>query len=290
MIKNWFVSPDDDRIRAGWRLLVQFFILLTFVIIISLITQALGVSPSASDTPQKLLLQKFIELIAFGGSVYLARRYWDRRSFESLGLQDRSVGKDMLTGIGVSFLMITLINLILVLGGYTSFEGFGWNNTGVGGWLGSIFFLFASFILIAFNEELVFRGYQFVNIEEGLNTRWAVILTSLLFTLAHLENPSGGSFLPIVGILLAGLFFAYAYLRTRTLWLVIGLHFGWNFSLSVIFGLTVSGLNFPSIVKQSVSGPELITGGSFGPEAGLVLLPALLLGWWLVRRYTQDRS
>jgi membrane protease YdiL (CAAX protease family) len=85
------------------------------------------------------------------------------------------------------------------------------------------------------------------------------------------------------------LFFAYAYLRTRQLWLPIGLHIGWNFFEGTIFGFPVSGTTSYQLIHQSVSGPEIITGGAFGPEAGLILLPALLLGTAMVIILTRNR-
>ncbi len=90
-----------------------------------------------------------------------------------------------------------------------------------------------------------------------------------------------------VGLFLAGLFLAYAYLRTRRLWLPIGLHIGWNFFESTVLGFPVSGLSLFGLLQNSLAGPDIYTGGAFGPEAGLVLLPALALGTILVYYYTR---
>jgi membrane protease YdiL (CAAX protease family) len=93
----------------------------------------------------------------------------------------------------------------------------------------------------------------------------------------------------VIGIFLAGLFFAFAYLRTKNLWLAIGLHIGWNLFLNAIFGFVVSGVDTPGLIRQTVDGPAIWTGGGFGPEAGLVLLPALAIGVGLVAWFTRDR-
>ena len=94
----------------------------------------------------------------------------------------------------------------------------------------------------------------------------------------------------VLGLIAGGLFFAYAYLRTRRLWLPIGIHIGWNFFEGVVFGFEVSGTQPFHLIRQTVSGPEVITGGAFGPEAGLILLPALLLGFVVIYAYTRDRD
>ena len=125
-------------------------------------------------------------------------------------------------------------------------------------------------------------GYWLQNLAEGLNPAWAVLISSALFALGHLLNPNV-SWNAILGLVFAGIFLAYGYLRTRQLWLPIGLHIGWNFFEGTVFGFQVSGLTeMPQMIRQVVQGPELITGGLFGPEAGLVVLPAMALGVLLI--------
>ena len=102
-------------------------------------------------------------------------------------------------------------------------------------------------------------------------------------------NP-GASWVSTLGILLAGLFLALPYLLTRQLWLSIGLHIGWNFFEGVVFGFPVSGLPFYRLMRTSITGPETWTGGAFGPEAGLVLIPSLALGAALIFLYSKHRG
>ena len=89
------------------------------------------------------------------------------------------------------------------------------------------------------------------------------------------------------GIFCIALLFVYGFVRTGQLWLPIGLHIGWNFFQSSVFGFPVSGLDRPGLLDITVSGPELWTGGAFGPEAGLIVLPICLLGAVLVHIYTK---
>jgi hypothetical protein len=146
------------------------------------------------------------------------------------------------------------------------------------------------FFLVGWQEELMFRGYILHNIQEGTKRHWGVILSSIIFAAYHLTNPNF-SWFALVGLFIAGLFLTYPYLRTKMLWLSIGIHFGWNFFEGYVFGFNISGLDaFPSFIKQSVSGPTWITGGAFGPEAGIVLAPALIVGWILVYLYSKVRA
>jgi ethanolamine transporter EutH len=116
-----------------------------------------------------------------------------------------------------------------------------------------------------------------------------VFLSSAVFGILHWSNPNA-AWNSVVGIFLAGIFLAFAYTRTRKLWLPIGLHIGWNFFEGVVFGFPVSGLDIFQLVHHTVTGPELWTGGAFGPEAGLIIFPALLLGSLLVIFYTRSRT
>ena len=89
------------------------------------------------------------------------------------------------------------------------------------------------------------------------------------------------------GIFFIALFFVYGFVRTGQLWLPIGLHIGWNFFQGSVFGFPVSGLHRPGLLDITVSGPEVWTGGEFGPEAGIIILPICVLGAVLVHIYTK---
>ena len=104
----------------------------------------------------------------------------------------------------------------------------------------------------------------------------------------HLANPNA-TWVSAAGIFFAGLFLAYGYVCTQQLWLSIGLHIGWNFFEGVVFGFPVSGLSIYPLIHINVSGPDVWTGGAFGPEAGLIILPALALGAVLINLYTRSR-
>ncbi len=137
----------------------------------------------------------------------------------------------------------------------------------------------------ALAEELMFRGYPFQRLEEAIGPFGAIAVFSVLFGAVHLMNP-GASRLGLLNTVLIGIVLAIAYLRTRALWLPWGLHFGWNATMGLLFGLPVSGLRvFNVVVRSSATGPTWLTGGSYGMEASvpgvLAVCTGLIVIWKL---------
>jgi uncharacterized protein len=131
------------------------------------------------------------------------------------------------------------------------------------------------FFLVALFEEGLSRAVVFRLLEQGLGTWAALGLSALLFGFLHTFNP-GATVLSSVAIALeAGVLLGAAYVASRSLWLPIGLHTAWNFFEGPVYGAPVSGIPFPSLFLSRFPGPAWLTGGAFGPEAGL---PTVLIG------------
>jgi len=122
----------------------------------------------------------------------------------------------------------------------------------------------------AVGEELLMRGGMFRIVEDMAGTLVAILVSAGLFGLLHAANPGATVVSSIAIALEAGVLLGIAYALTRSLWLPIGLHFGWNFTEGGVFGAAVSGGKSHGLVSASVTGPDLLTGGAFGPEASVV--------------------
>lgn len=132
-------------------------------------------------------------------------------------------------------------------------------------------------LVAALTEELAFRGYPFRRLIGTIGPVKATILLSVLFGLVHALNPDA-TWISVLITILAGVLFSVAWLRTHGLWLPWGLHFAWNVSMGMLFGLPVSGLNnFSSVVMTRAVGRLWLTGGTYGPEAAFFTVPAILV-------------
>jgi uncharacterized protein len=137
----------------------------------------------------------------------------------------------------------------------------------------------ASSMLAAVGEELALRGAVFRIVEESRGTLAALLVSAAIFGLLHALNP-GATVVSTVAIAIeAGVLLGAAYALTRNLWLPIGLHFGWNFTEGGIFGTSVSGgAAGKGVFAVTLSGPTLISGGDFGPEASVIAVAVCLSG------------
>jgi membrane protease YdiL (CAAX protease family) len=135
-------------------------------------------------------------------------------------------------------------------------------------------------------EEGALRGVMLPQVERLLGPWWALLLTSLLFGLAHLGNPNASALAAVAIALEAGFALGGLYLLTRRLWAPVAMHTAWNWVCGPVLGVPLSGTVPPSWLRAELTGPELLTGGGFGPEAsviemiaGAVVAAAIIWAW-----------
>ena len=132
-------------------------------------------------------------------------------------------------------------------------------------------------LLAAAFEEMAFRGYGFQRMVDAVGPVVATAVFAGLFGAVHIRNPSVTA-LALVNTALSGVLLSVAYLKTRGLWLPIGLHWAWNFFMGPVFSLPVSGIRVgPMLLRGELTGAKWLTGGAYGPEGGVVLTAACAL-------------
>jgi membrane protease YdiL (CAAX protease family) len=185
----------------------------------------------------------------------------ERRSASEVSLpgMGRELGIGLLLGAG----LYTVCVLILMVLGIYRIDGFNSWQIPLGLlWLG---------LSSGFFEEMLFRGVLFRISEEVFGSWVALVVSSLAFGLIHLNNP-GGTLQGVLFIAIeAGVLLAAAYLLTGRLWLSMGFHMAWNYTQAAILPVHVSGGGTAQgLVKATIAGPDLLTGGIFGMESSLV--------------------
>jgi membrane protease YdiL (CAAX protease family) len=179
--------------------------------------------------------------------------------------------------VGAAGLFSLIVGIAAMLGAYV-IDGWG----GMKSW---VFILFWAGFNAGFVEELIFRGIMFRWIEEFGGSWTALFVTSALFGLVHMGNAnatwmSGLTIAATAGTLLGG-----AYMLTRSLWLPVGIHFGWNVTQGLVWDVPVSGYDGDGLVDARLVGDPLISGGAFGLEASVIaLVVAGGAGVWMVWR------
>lgn len=226
--------------------------------------------------------------MATGGSglVFLFRKMVDRSSFIQLGWKwkgnETHAGSGFLMAIailGTGTCILLMLNALEWMDYQYDAEAF----------FGSL----ALMLLVAFSEELVFRGYIQHHLQQSLKPALALMVSAALFAIFHAANP-GTHWLALVNIWIAGILLGINYAYTANLWFGIALHFAWNFLQGPILGYPVSGLSMPSILIQQSTGPAVLTGGSFGFEGSVVntllcsLAVAVLFGVYRRQKQTGD--
>lgn len=293
LLARLLLSPQERRLRAGWRVVLQAVVLLVFLTIVSVLV-VLGAALLRIDLfalPPLSLVELLPTALAVTLAVWFARRLFDRRSVTSLGLAPGPhLLPDLLVGFAIpGAMMLTIFVLELALG-WTRFDGWAWQTQSAGTVALSVLTGLAGFIVVGYQEELLNRGYYLQNIRQGMGLGWGLFLSSGIFAVMHFGNPNFTWYASLPGLLAAGYFLAFGRMRTGQLWLPIGLHAGWNFFEGTVFGFPVSGIELAGLVRQTPVGPAVFTGGAFGPEAGLMLIPAVAAGAACVWLYTRRRT
>ena len=274
-----FWNRGERRLRAGWRLGVQ----LLAMILVGTVWQ-LGVPGEQDEATISAIGSRVLWLVVILG----AWRVLDRRTIGEMGL--RIDGRWWLECLG-GF----VLGGILIGGVFMCEWRVGWVVIQSGGGAAAVssapVFLGVSvlfyYVVVGFFEEAYFRGYLLRNFADGVRCRWlgeagalliAAGVTAILFASAHIMTPSV-TWLSKMNTLLAGVMLVYLVLARGNLAAAIGFHIGWNYLQGGVLGFAVSGGEATrSWIVIEQSGPEVWTGGAYGPEGGLLGTLAFSVG------------
>lgn len=284
MLKNGL-----GQIRSGWIISIAFIVMLLAQF--AFMTPGILVFYLVESTNNLASLDKYpwITLLIQGGGTagaicvtFLVWRYLNKGTITTIGF--RGSIKDLGFGLFLGAISITVIFFILLFTG---------NITLVNSMLEPEFTVYTitfllMFILVGIFEEMFFRGYVMSTMASRGNQKWMIyVVSALLFSIVHGTNPNV-SILGLINIALVGILFAYMFDVTNSLWLPIGYHITWNYFQGNVFGFAVSGTTPYGIYHVKTStGNELLTGGAFGLEGGLLATILIILGFIATSYYVK---
>ncbi|MCZ2154192.1 MAG: CPBP family intramembrane metalloprotease [Bryobacterales bacterium] len=227
--------------------------------------------------PNILLVSAFAMFLGSIAATALVMRIYYHTPVWAVGLvwnsdAARNLGIGLLVGVSAGVL-VTLIPVAL--------GSLRWEASGSPFSLGALMMFLALILLGAIGEEVLFRGFPLQRLTETFGAAPAVVVTSLVFGWMHTGNLSFTG-LAFLNTILWGMVFAAAWLKSRDLWLPIGLHAGWNWILPLL-GVELSGFTLEVTGYRLVGEGTIWDGGAYGPEAGILttlLVPVMLLVIW----------
>ena len=280
------IFQASDGLRLGWRILLYLSLALAIAYALFWLGRSFfpDVSLGALDLWQEMYGEATLLIAAVVPAFLMARI--EGRTFDDYGLpRTQAFGRLFWIGAGWG-----ILSIILLLGLLASAHVFSFGHLALHGariWRFALFWG-AFFLLVAFFEEFLLRGYLLFTIGRSIAFWPAAGILSFAFGAIHLMNAGEGA----VGALSAafiGLFFCLTLRRTGTLWFAVGFHAAWDWGQSYLCGVADSGTREPGhLLSPSFHGPVWLTGGSVGPEGSVFCFLLVLVLWAAFsRRYPQ---
>ena len=290
-------ATKNPAIRQGWLRALLFlvsFCVLTLLITIPVVIEVAGVTVDQLKqdllgtlegllTGNYLWLMILLEFAISVISMALFRLLIDRRGLWGTRWSMEGFTGEAMTGLFLGPGILGVSALLMLASGHLVWPDIIWDPS-------SLFVSFGLMALIAFSEELVFRGYVLDSLMESYPNKWvALAISAVLFAAFHFTSPAINP-LGFANLVAAGFLLGINYVYTKNLWFSFFLHLSWNFFQGPILGFRVSGLTLPSLLQAETKGDLFITGGDFGLEGSILttvvaVIAFFLIAWAFERKY-----
>jgi len=282
-VRGLFVGAEG--IRAGWG--IVFFV----VMIAACLVASHALFPKLYDVPRIItpvpeLLRNSLGVLVVLGATWIMSKV-ERRRIGLYGLGGtRSAGK-FAAGWVWGLVLLSLLIGILALTGHLTLAASSLQGVSIveyaAAWM-------LAFLLVAFLEETLFRGYILTTLARGIGFWPAATILSVAFGLVHLRS-EGEVLLGIGTAVAGGLIFSLALKLSGSLWWGIGFHAAWDWAESFLYGTADSGyVSKGSLLGSRPGGNGLLSGGTAGPEGSVFIVPVLIVTFLVVAFTLNDRS
>ena len=263
---SWNIFLNNrHELRSGWKLAA-------FVAMFILIWVASGIALSlwfaqtdlSDDQLTALALNELALLVPALVAPVVVAKFIDHRPLATFGITLHNSHRFLFSGLAIAAVMTG----VALAGSYAfGYVHVAWTGNQVPA--STLLATAAVLIVAAAVEELMFRGLPLQILCEGIGKWPGILVISGLFGAVHLNNPNS-TLLGTVNTILAGVLLSLAYFKARSLWLPYAIHLGWNAGIGFVLGMSLSGLDLASLWTTGVAGRDVILGGGYGPEGGLL--------------------
>ena len=296
-------NNEKGQIRSGWKIFITFvgFQAIVGVVgtiaIIAYMAAKIAASGDMSilTNPEELMklinvsdmnnpISIFLFIFQNVALIFVVWALWklfDKKKMKDLGLISIKRGwKDLIKGLLFGAISMALVLAVLVVTNSAylvqPLSSPKFSMSALSG--------LAIFIFVGFGEEIFSRGYCLTVLKQTEN-RWVpVVVSSIIFSVMHGMNPNV-TVIALLNIFLVGLLFAYMTIRSGNLWMAIGYHITWNYFQGNVFGFEVSGNVVEGIYSTRLTAENIINGGKFGPEGGLMVTAIILFGLLYIKYF-----
>jgi uncharacterized protein len=271
-----FIGPQGIYPATRW-LIYLVLAYLTFNVLNFLLS---GLHPSPLPPWWTMVVEARMMLAAILPAFVMGRI--EGRPFGDFGLPaKRAFSRDFWMGAIWGIAALTVLMLVLAATGAFSFGSLSLHGLRI---FKFAFYYAVFFLIAAFFEDFLLRGYSQWVLSRGMHFWPAAALLSIFFGAMHLANP-GEAKIGIAAVVAIGFFFCLTLRRTGTLWFAVGFHTAWDWGESYLYSVPDSGGTAPGhLLKSTFHGPDWLTGGSVGPEGSYLLFVLIAALWFLFSR------
>lgn len=277
-----------DSVRIFWKLFLMFLIAFGGTVIVGVWVGLFDALTHLATMKTTSTILQFVQELCEIGAVFIMVYVFEKSRMRHFGFpMEKRVSLEVIYGILWGAVSMILIFIVFRAAGLASLT----QPLSHPHWSGALVWTLILMILVGCGEEMMVRGYTLTLLYRQTGKKWVSIgVSALIFAGLHLMNPHV-SILAFVNLVLYAIVASFMYLRSGSLWMPIAYHATWDYFEGDVFGFPNSGNVMPSLYSFSHVTPNIVTGGSFGPEGGLIVTVVLLITlFWTVKLYRPDES
>lgn len=291
-----------NEVRSGWKIFLVFLLAGALTLgasfLLGIVMSIIFLAKGNIDLLNNINIQgtaeyKFIfyisscmsNLLIIISSIIIWKLF-EKKKISSMGITSIKKGyKELIVGLGLGAITMSIVAIgIVAIGDVKLVKPINKPNI-------SIYLLYGliQFIFVGFGEEILSRGYIMSVLKQTRN-KWIILIgPALIFAALHLGN-NGIDVLSFINLFLVGVLFAYMFMKSKNIWMPIGYHITWNYFQGYIWGFKVSGTSTNGLYQIENVTNNIINGGAFGPEGGIIVTIIICLTLGFVYWFYKDKS